>query len=56
MDNKHIIDFVKANSNSENVMEVTKHKDFPQEGKDYMYEIYPEVEYLSKEAQDIFVF
>ena len=51
-----IIIFTKANTNSTVLKEIAKHKNFPAKAKDIMYETHNDTEYLSQEAQDIFVF
>ena len=40
----------------EEIKIIAKHPDFPQAGRDYMYEIHEDVDYLTSEAKDIFVF
>jgi hypothetical protein len=45
-----------TDKHTEAVQNIAMHKDFPVDGKNYMYEQYKDVEYLVQEAQDLFVF
>jgi hypothetical protein len=47
---------VRKKPQDEFVMEAAKHKDFPEDGREIMYTIHKSVDYLSQEAQEMFVF
>jgi len=47
---------VRKKPQDENVVTAAKHKDFPEDGRNIMYEIHKDVDFLSKEAQDMFIF
>lgn len=47
---------VRKKPQDEYVVEAAKHKDFPQDGKDIMFSIHNDVDYLSQEAQEMFIF
>jgi len=49
-------EYVEANSSSDTVIEIAKHKDFPQSAKDIMYKIHKDVDYLSAEIKESFIF
>jgi hypothetical protein len=49
-------DTVRAKPKDEYIVEAAKHKDFPQDGKDIMYAIHNDIEYLSNEAKEMFIF
>jgi hypothetical protein len=47
---------VREKPQDEYVMEAAKHPDFPEDGREIMYAIHKTVDYLSPEAQDMFIF
>lgn len=56
MSHDNLIEFIRANINEHTVKEIGKHKDFPQDAKDILYEKHNDIAYLPQEAVDIFVF
>lgn len=49
-------DTVKSRPHDEYIMEAAKHKDFPVDGREVMYAIHNSVDYVSQEAQEMFIF
>jgi len=47
---------VREKPQDEYVMEAAKHKDFPVDGREIMYAIHKTVDYVSPEAQEMFIF
>ena len=56
IDRDILLEFVKANITNDDLLEITKHKDFPEEIKEVLYELTNDESYLSAEAKDIFLF
>lgn len=49
-------DTVRLNPHNEYIVQAAKHKDFPHEGKNIMFNIHNNTDYLSTEAREMFVF